>query len=249
MILNFLFALQFLTIIPVKMSGLFNEEKLSQSVIYFPLIGILLGLLLAGLNLIFSFFAVPMILTNTALVVTLIILTGGLHLDGLADTADAFLSGKKERENLLEILRDPHIGAMGVLSLISVILLKIALVSSVDESKKGIAIILMCFLSRAALILPLYLFKYARNEGKAKIFFGSLNIKKCILLNTAVLLFSFLVAGWNGVFIFSAVVLCTYFFTLRINKRLDGLTGDILGASVELNELLILTVYFILMKA
>ena len=139
---KFLLALQFLTIIPVKMKNI-KEGDLSSSVIYFPLIGLLLGLLLVGINKVLLILNFDQFIANIILVISLILLTGGIHIDGVADTADAFLS-RKNREEMLVIMRDSHIGSMGALSLISVILLKIAFLSYPGFPSKAAPLLLMC---------------------------------------------------------------------------------------------------------
>ncbi len=237
---NFLFALQFLTIISLPGNNPPHQKGLSSSLTYFPLVGILLGLIMAGLNILLLSFSASSILAGAILTVFLTILSGGLHLDGLADTLDALLSGKKEREKLLEILREPHIGTMGALGITCVIVLKFALLCSLGPGERNSALVLTCFLSRTSLILPLCLFNYARSEGKAKIFFGALTPGQSAQLGVLALLISVFISGKTGFLIFIAVTLFTYLFSASINKKLSGLTGDILGAIVELNEILIL---------
>lgn len=236
---NFLLAIRFLTSIPLKAEDKVEEAQLSQAIIYFPLVGLLLGVILAGLNLMFASFAFNPLLISVILVITLAVLTGALHLDGLADTFDSLCSSR-DKETMLKIMRDPHIGTMGVLSLISVVLLKVAFISSWDTNAKNIVLIFMCVLSRYSLILPVYLFTYARKDGKAKGFFGNLSFGKLLLLTLAVLLFASLIWGWKGLFVFTLVLVFTYFFNRYVNKRIGGVTGDTLGASLELNEVLIL---------
>lgn len=235
---KFLLALRFLTTIPLRSNQTVKEEQLFGSVIYFPFVGLLLGIILSVVNFILTFFQFNPLLTNVILVITLIGLTGALHLDGLADTFDALYSGK-DKESMLRIMRDSHIGTMGVLSLISVVLLKVAILSSLTLASKNAVLISVCVLSRWSLILPIYLFSYAREEGKAKGFFGSFSLTKLLLSALAVLLFISLIWNWKGLFVFIPVLIFTYFFSSKVNRRIGGITGDSLGASLELNEVLI----------
>ena len=126
---SFILALQFLTTIPFRTKKPASNDRLPQATIYFPLVGLLLGLILVAVNSLLSYFGFKELFINSALVALLIVFTGGLHLDGLADTFDALLSRKRKAE-MLEIMRDSHIGTMGVLSLIVVILFKISLLCS-----------------------------------------------------------------------------------------------------------------------
>ncbi|MFA5403215.1 MAG: adenosylcobinamide-GDP ribazoletransferase, partial [Candidatus Omnitrophota bacterium] len=110
---SFLLALQFLTVIPLKIKGV-TEEKLARATLYFPLVGLLIGLVLFQINLGLFILNFPSFTISIILIVFLAGLTGGLHLDGLSDSADAFLSGRS-KEEMLNIMRDPHSGVMGVL--------------------------------------------------------------------------------------------------------------------------------------
>ena len=160
-------------------------------------------------------------------------------MDGLSDTADAFLSGKG-KEEMLKIMRDPHIGVMGVLSLIICILLKIGLLSSLAVIVKPAALILMCILSRWTVVMVMYLFPYARQEGKAKFFMQGLNLK--ILINSLVLVLVFLFSIWGlkGWLILLIVSGCAYSINVVIAKKIGGVTGDTLGATIEIMEAVIL---------
>jgi adenosylcobinamide-GDP ribazoletransferase len=235
---SFLLALQFLTIIPVKIKHI-DERKLAKSIIYFPLIGLLLGLVLAGINSLFLKINFPELSINIILVVSLIVLTGGLHLDGLADTFDALFS-RKNKQGMLEIMRDSRIGAMGVLSLISIVLLKIAFLSSLSVSLKTTALLLMCILSRWALVLCMFLFPYARKEGKAKVFIQGMTLKILILSTLIALASTFAIYKIKGLLVFVIIALNGYTISKFINNKIGGITGDILGAINELNEVIAL---------
>lgn len=235
---NLLFALQFLTIIPVKI-GHIDEKKIAGALIYFPVVGLLLGLILSGTDRLLSILRFEQFIINIILVVLLIILTGGLHLDGLADTFDAFLS-RKDKDEKLKIMRDSHIGVMGVLSLFCIILLKIAFLSSISISLKTITLLLMCTLSRWALILPMFLFPYSRNEGKAKVFMQGINFKILTLATIITLGIVVLVWQWKGLFIFGLTAMSTYIIGRFINNKIGGITGDTLGAINELIEVIVL---------
>jgi adenosylcobinamide-GDP ribazoletransferase len=231
---SFLLALQFLTIIPIKFKHI-NEKLMAQSMIYFPCVGFLLGLVLAGINCLLLLLNFPRLSIDIILVVMLIFLTGGIHLDGLADTIDAILSGRKSDE-MLKIMRDPHIGAMGVLGIISIILLKISLLYSIGEALKPISLILMCSLSRWSLVFAMFSFPYAREEGKAKVFIQGIN-PKIFILSTSLTLF-LVFASWKfkGLLILFIAAISSYITARFINKKISGITGDTLGMINEITE-------------
>ena len=235
---SFLLALQFLTIIPLKIKGV-DDKNIASSMIYFPLVGILLGAVLIALNYFFSVLRLPLISANIILVVSLAILTGGMHLDGLSDTADAFLSGKSKDE-MLVIMRDPHIGVMGVLSLISAIILKIALLFSINSPLKFTALILMCVLSRWSVVPVMFFFPYARTDGKAGVFIRGMNLKILVLSTIVSAICAFLVWHINGLIVLLITAAAAYAFGKFASRKIGGITGDTLGATIELTELVIL---------
>ncbi len=234
----FLLALQFLTIVPVEVNNL-KKEDMSRSLIFFPITGAILGVVLVVLEKALFGLGFPDFALSAILVVSLIILTAGLHLDGLSDAADAFLSGKA-REKKLEIMRDPHVGAMGILAILCVVLLKISLLMSFGILMKPMVLFLMCILSRYSLVLAVFLFPYARQEGKAKAFFEGIN-GKIFAAATAIALF-LVIFAWNikGLLVFLLICAFTYVMGKFITKRIGGMTGDTLGAILELNEVFVL---------
>jgi adenosylcobinamide-GDP ribazoletransferase len=236
--ISLLLAIQFLTVLPLKIKQ-FSEKKMAWALVYFPVVGLFLGLILLGLNILLSILGISPVVANIILVIVLIILTGGMHLDGLADTADAFLSGKAKKE-MLEIMRDSHIGVMGVLALISIILLKVGLLSSVNVAARPAALLLMCILSRWSVVLVMYLFPYARQEGKAKLFIQGMNLKIFILSTITVIICSFLIWHIQGLIALLIVALCVYTIGKFVSRRIDGVTGDTLGATIEGIEIAVL---------
>lgn len=235
---EFLSALQFLTIIPIRIKSI-SEKNLAASLIYFPVVGFLISLALFIVLKLFSILGFGYITQSAVVVVALIIITGGLHLDGLADTFDAMLS-RKNKDQMLNIMRDSHIGAMGVLGLISMILLKINLLFSINFSLMLISLILMCVLSRYGMVLSIFLFPYARTDGKAKVYIDGIT-GKIILITTIVTLFIvFLFWQFKGLLIMAIVSVFSYIFSNAMTNKIGGITGDTLGALCEINELVVL---------
>lgn len=241
---SLLLAMQFLTTFPLKIKD-FSDKKMAWALVYFPLVGLCLGLMLMGLNRLLFISGFQSVVINIILVIVLIIFTGGMHLDGLADTADAFLSGKEKKE-MLEIMRDAHIGVMGVLSLISIILLKIGLLSSLSVAEKPAALLLMCILSRWSVVLVMYLFPYARQEGKARLFIQGLNLKIFIVSLVVVLIFSFAIWGLKGLLVLVVISGSAYLMNKVINRKIGGVTGDTLGATIEVMEIAVLLIVCIM---
>jgi adenosylcobinamide-GDP ribazoletransferase len=235
---SLLLAFQFLTIIPLRIKEV-SEKNLATAMIYFPFVGLILGALLALINTLLIILHLPALAISIILVVALIAMTGGVHLDGLADTADAFLSGKP-KEEMLKIMRDSHIGVMGVLSLVSTILLKVGLFYSVNTSLKINALILMCILSRWSAVWMMFLFPYARQEGKARVFMEGMSAKIFILSTITAVFLAFLAWQIKGLLVLLIISGCTYLWGKIISRKINGITGDTIGAGIELSEIITL---------
>ncbi|MEW6101825.1 MAG: adenosylcobinamide-GDP ribazoletransferase [Candidatus Omnitrophota bacterium] len=235
---GFLLAVQFLTILPLKIKN-FKEKDLGSALVFFPLVGLIIGIILSGINSLLLSLHFDALVSSCMLVVSLTILTGGLHLDGLSDTADAFFS-RKAREEQLAIMRDSRIGTMGVLAVICIILLKIAFIYSVNSGTRPLLLALMCVLSRWSMLFSMYFFPYARKEGKAKGFIEQMNLKNFILATLVTLIMVFLYWKTKGLFVFIFVSLLAYLISLYSKHKVAGITGDTLGALNELIEVAVL---------
>lgn len=235
---EFLLAVQFLTIIPVKAG--FSAKKTAGAVVFFPVIGLLLGLILAGTNILMAKAGFDTLLSSAATIVLLVVLTGGIHMDGLADTADALASGK-DRKKQLKIMRDPHIGSMGALALVCVIVLKIILLNGIPSPVKPAALILMCVLGRWAMVFIMHNFTYARKNGKAKIFMQGLNRKKLFFASLFATTAALIIYGVKGLVVMAPAAVLVYIAGRLISNKMGGITGDVIGTANELTEVLILS--------
>jgi len=242
---SLLLALQFLTIIPVKIKK-FEENKLAASMMFFPVIGFFIAILLILVNNLFLYLGFDGFIVNIILVVVLVVITAGMHLDGLSDTFDAIASGKS-KEDMLAIMRDSHSGVMGILSIICVLLLKISFLSSIDSIYKIGALILMCVIGRWSLVFLLFIFPYARKAGKAKIFSEGINLQIFIAATVFSLSCAIVFLGINGLSIMILAMLVAFLFGKFITKKIEGITGDSLGACCELIE--VVTLFLIAVSA
>ena len=241
---SILLAFQFLTILPFKVKHL-KDNALAWAVVFFPIIGLVLGSILAGANYFLASYGFNEIASNIILVVLLVLLTGGLHLDGLSDTSDALFSGKS-KEEMLAIMHDSHVGAMGVLAIISALLLKIALLSVIGPELKVKALILMCVLARWSMPLSIYSFPYARHSGKAKTFVDGMNIWIFLVATLTALAITYFLAGLVGIMILGVTAACAYLAGIYIKSKVGGITGDTIGAVSELMEIAVLICFVVL---
>ncbi|MEJ2690264.1 MAG: adenosylcobinamide-GDP ribazoletransferase [Deltaproteobacteria bacterium] len=240
---SFFAALRFLTILPVPGDGSRDGIVLENSLVYFPVVGLLLGLL-SALAAVGLQFLLPPLPVAVVLVSLLVLFSGGLHMDGLADTADGFFSSRP-RERILEIMRDSAIGSMGTLAMVLVLCLKIATLASVPGSKVWQAVFLMPLAGRSALVLMTSFFPYARYEGGlASPFFKG---GKAMPAGVALLLFmvcALVVAGaaLGGLSIMASGAVCLLFGSFCMRK-IGGITGDTLGCTCELVETAIALIF------
>lgn len=235
-------ALQFLTIIPVPV--VLRQEDLMRSVSYFPLVGYLVGLLLALIYGGLWPWLHPFT-TAVVLVVADLILTGALHADGYMDTVDALAAGKGRQETL-ELFRGPHVGAKAVVGMGAFLLLRVALLAEVQPPWGGAVILFVPVLGRWVMALSVLVFPYARSgglgsplgAGRASPWPAAVTAFLLVLPGIYVLGASYLVA-LAAVSIF-ALAAGTYF-----TRRLGGLVGDLYGALAETSQLLALALFVV----
>ncbi len=242
---DFLRALSFLTILPMGRFSLPKEKELARSMAFFPLTGLVIGLLLAlGYYLLSFLFPNPLVLL--LIIGLLALLTRGLHLDGFADTLDGLASGGT-KEKILEVMRDSRIGAFGVIGLILLIGAKYLALDQISTSSIYYSLILMAVVGRNAMVLVCYRSPYARfSEGLAKPFLENLRTREVLISSALTFGIAFLLIGVKGIAISLGIGLFSLGYRLFFLKKLGGVTGDILGAANELAELLCLLLLVIL---
>jgi adenosylcobinamide-phosphate synthase/adenosylcobinamide-GDP ribazoletransferase len=254
----FIAALQFLTRLPIPVQVADDPGVFRRSTVFYPAAGLVIGGMVAGIGYGASFvFPAPV---NAALLLCIwVLLTGGLHLDGLMDTADGLLS-HRSRERMLEIMKDSRVGAMGVIACVLYLLLKwsllISLLTPVEAHADSIALWLLALLpvwSRTFLPAAIVWWPYARQGGGLGQWFRS--VRKRHALGAIVLAFAITMVGLHGSGLFApratmlwsfsmaaAVFMVGGICSLLVSRKLGGLTGDVYGALNELLELVLLLV-------
>ncbi|SQI40228.1 cobalamin synthase [Leminorella richardii] len=238
----FLLSLQFLTRIPVP--GRYTDPiplaDYRQMVRAFPLVGLVVGLISAMVftltqlwwgNLLASAFAV----------LTIAMITGGFHLDGLADTADGIFSSRP-RERMLEIMRDSRIGTQGALALIFKIILHVLVIYQIAEHKPSVIglLIVAPVVGRALGSLLMYRQPYARESGMGNLFIGNIGASEFYTALILGAMLTFLFTGGYGVLMAAASGVFLLLYRAMIQNKLGGQTGDTVGAGIEIAELVFL---------
>ncbi len=224
-------ALGFLTVLPAPGA---KPESLRACVRFFPLVGLVLGGLLYAQFLILSPLLNPS-LNALGLVLTSCILTRGLHLDGLADTADGLLSHQSPAR-MLEIMRDSRIGTMGALALVFDLLIRWQVWAHCSRAMMPMALIFPPVLGRAAMGAGMVLFTYARESGMASELLHGLGKRDLAGIVLTVGLAAVLLGGLRCLLVVSAVFGLAWILFRLMQRRFGGYTGDMLGAINEMVE-------------
>ncbi len=243
---EFVAATRFLSIIPLPgpphrfdTNDTTGIAPLKLGSAYFPCVGLLLALLLYLIHRFFSFVQLPSLVLSALLVVALVLLTGGLHLDGLMDSCDGLLGGRTP-ERRMEIMRDSRVGSFGVLAGICVLLLKFALFASMGPRTLSLALFIILPSARWAIVLALRIFPSARSTGLGVTFRQSITVPRLVVAGASSLLIAVLVGHVVGVLVWGIATLLAYLLGLWITRLIGGLTGDSYGAIEEIAEVVAL---------
>jgi adenosylcobinamide-GDP ribazoletransferase len=230
--LGFFIALKFLTVFPGPEPKEMKDSLFGRSLAYFPLVGLLLGGVLFGLYY-GLMYILPEQLVTILILLVLAIMTGAHHLDGLADTFDG-ITGSKPRERRLEIMSDSRTGAIGVVAVIFLVIIKyVALLSAIDPLT---ALLLMTVLSRWVVVCAIFFFPYAKQAGMGLLFKQGVRWYTLVIATILSLTISLVLLQWWGIILTIALLLVVTGIAIFFNRRLGGLTGDCYGAIIELSE-------------
>ena len=236
--LPFWIALQFLSSLPIRLPGMPQPQELGRSLLFYPLVGLLFGGLLWGLSALLA--GAPLMLHAALLLTVWVLLSGGLHLDGLADSADAWLGGFGDRERTLTIMKDPRSGPIAVVTLVLVLLLKFCALLALIEQQNSAVLLVAPLIGRSALLAVFLTTPYVRAGGLGQALSDHLPRRAGWWVLGLSALGCVVLAGYAGLW---ALVLATVGFVwLRrvVMRRLGGTTGDTAGALLELLEVLVL---------
>lgn len=242
---DFFTALQFLTRIRVVTEHDWSPAGFGRSVKYFTLIGAIIGLILSGICYLLNPVLPPHALA-VIIILTEIVLTGGLHCDGLMDTADGVFSGRS-RERMLEIMKDSRVGANGVVAFGLLILLKYSFIVDMPQAMLMTALFVMPVAGRLAMVISITAFPYARPDGIGKAF-AQFAGRTTVVIAAVFALAVVAPFGLKALLSAGAAALAGVLSARYLAGVLGGLTGDTYGAVTEFAELTTLLVFVLLIK-
>lgn len=240
---RFILILQFLTRITI-IKDLPYDKDFKKGIIYFPVVGLVLGFLLA---LVYKglFYLFPVTISSILITGIYVALTGGLHLDGLGDTFDGFYSSRT-KDRILEIMKDSRLGTNGVIVIIISLLLRVFGIAAISQEKVMMALIYMPVVGRLAIVYGSFGGNYARQEGLGNIFIGKVTIKEMLIATIITCLM--MIPAWPYMTFIPVLWLFSSFFKNHSNKIISGMTGDTLGALCELTEVFYILYFLALNK-
>ncbi len=236
------YAIQFMTRLPVpgRWVGDVTEALQGKAVVMYPLVGLLIGGLLYGLDavLLLVFPTSADFLICAVLLLLWVMLSGGLHLDGLSDSADAWLGGFGDRDKSLRIMKDPHSGPAGVIAIVLILLMKwSALVSIVDDAWW---LLFAPLLGRVAVVVLFLTTPYVRADGLGAAAATHLpRVGVWISIVASVILVTALQPQAAAI-VLPLVFMVGWLMRRMMLQRLGGMTGDTAGALIEVIELVVL---------
>ena len=240
---GFLYALQLLTIIPVKIKTAVDERELGRSTAFFPLVGAVQGIILVAANLLFSRFF-PHDIASCLVLLILILTNGGFHLDGFADTIDG-LAGGSTKEKRLDIMKDSRIGAIGVVAIVLLLLVKFLcinfLTSHLSPLTSNYILFLLPVVGKWSMVPMAYWADYARPTGGLGMAFAKhTDLREFLVSTVFALSASVILLSWKGLAYAGIIFIAVYLFTLFFKRKLGGVTGDVFGFQSEISEVIFL---------
>jgi adenosylcobinamide-GDP ribazoletransferase len=223
-------AIRFLTLFPIGKPETFDARGMIP---FFPLVGLILG----GCLAIFDWVAVAIWSRPTAAaldVVCLAVLTAGLHLDGLADTTDG-LYGGNSKEKALSIMKDSRVGAMGLVAVVCILLIKFAGIAQLNDNRALFLLIVPAY-ARCAMLFGFSRLPYGRPGGGTGLDFFENPLNRIDFWGLGLILSLSLLAGWRAVLLNLVFAAAVWGLLWLYSKRMGCITGDMLGAMAEVTE-------------
>ena len=243
--MSFLATLRFLTVIPLPGRREVSQGEIGRSIVYFPVVGVIIGFILAGLNWLLSL-NLPSMVVNALLLVALVVITGALHLDGFIDTCDG-LGGHKTPEARWRIMSDSRVGGFGIVGAVLLLLVKYVSLNSVPETLLMATLVLMPVVSRWAMVYAIFAYPYARPSGLGQAFKQEARWPRFTVATVITFVVAFLLP-LAGLAIMLGIWVIVMIMATYLKSKFSGLTGDTYGAVNEAAEVCVLILVLVLAR-
>lgn len=240
---NLLLYFQFFTRIPINKALDCDMKNFRDGSFFFPVIGLFTGTLQYGLYRILIHY-LPINIVSVIILTIPIIITGGLHVDGLGDTIDGFFSFKGDKEKIMEIMKDSRVGTFASIGISVDLLLRYTAISTVIASGKSYIIIAAPIIARFTVVFLCFIGKSAKKNSSANIYIGNIGVRGMILtiLFTFLFIFRLITIKYTLILMVSSICL-SYLFYLLCDSKIKGLNGDTLGANYEITDVFAMILY------
>jgi len=244
--LRFLAALRFLTIIPIPWRREVSPEELGRSAGYFPVVGLIIGLILVGLDWLFGLI-LPSAVANALLIVSLVVITGVLHLDGFVDTCDG-IAGHKTTEDRWRVMHDSRVGGFGIVGIVLLLLVKYVSLNSIPLPLMMTTLVLMPVVSRWAMVYAIFAYPYAKPSVLGKAFKQGTSWPRFTMATLIALVVVVGLAQLIGLAIMFLIWVMAVAMAAYLKSKFSGLTGDTYGAINEVAEVGVLILVTLLAR-
>lgn len=244
--MRFLAALRFLTTIPLPWVREVRPEELGRSTGYFPVVGIIIGLILVGLSWLFGLF-LPSPLVYVLLVVSSVVISGAIHLDGFVDTCDG-IAGHKTPEERWQVMSDSRVGGFGIIGVVLLLLVKYVALDNVPPALLMLTLVLMPMIGRWAMVYAIFAYPYAKPLGLGVVVKQGTRWPKFLMATLITLVVAYVLARLMGVAIMLGIWIIAMVMAGYFKRKFSGLTGDTYGAINEVAEVSVLILVSFLVR-
>ncbi|HEX2926126.1 MAG TPA: adenosylcobinamide-GDP ribazoletransferase [Ruminiclostridium sp.] len=247
LIKRFILMIQFLTTIPIPVNLDVDEKDFGKGLALAPLVGLLIGGLTACSGYLLGLLFSPSV-TAVLIVITYIVLTGGIHLDGLGDTFDGVFSNRP-KEKMLEIMRDSRVGTYAVLAIVCLLGLNTALIAAIIPVHMFLSLLLMPVAGRIGSVTGAAVSRYARSgPGLGKSFIDYCGFRELVTAGVLSLIIFYSFEGLKGIVLCLSLFVSAALLVKFLSRKIGGATGDVLGAVCELNQTIFLVISYLLIS-
>ncbi len=244
--MRFLAALRFLTTIPLPWVREARPEELGRSTGYFPVVGIIIGLILVGLSWLFELLLsppspspLPSPLVYVLLVVSSVVISGALHLDGFVDTCDG-IAGHKTSKERWQVMSDSRVGAFGIIGVVLLLLVKYVALGNIPPDLLMLTLVLMPMVSRWAMVYAIFAYPYAKPSGLGVVVKQGTRWPGFLMATLITLVVAYVLARVMGLAIMLGIWIIAMVMAGYFKRKFSGLTGDTYGAINEVTEVSVL---------